>query len=102
MRYGRPPVLRQAEVLAILAAELSAGVNQKHNALLQFYLLLRDSDLRQLRPHHISTPRAAGPRRVERQQQKTSKMVLMPLPSLAAAIWQHYNGVPALSHVAEA
>ena len=58
-------------------------------------MLLRDVDLRALRPHHV-TPHdlpGYGPTPcVELFQQKTSEPVLIPLPPAAAAIWQRYGG----------
>ena len=96
VRYGRPPTLRRAEVLAILAAELSPELAQERDAfLLQLCLLLRDADLRALKPHHVSLRELPGRGAVlcvELYQQKTSEPVLIPLPPLAAAIWQRYEG----------
>jgi hypothetical protein len=51
-RYGRSPTLRQAEVRALLLAELLTDLAQERDAfLLQLLLLLRHVDLRQLKPH---------------------------------------------------
>jgi integrase len=95
-RYGRSPTLRQAEVRALLLAELPADLAAERDAfLLQLLLLLRDVDLRQLKPHHV-TPHdlpGLGPTLcLELFQQKTSEPVLVPLPPTAAAIWQRCGG----------
>lgn len=96
VRHGRSPSLRRAEVQALAAAELPADLAAERDMfLLQLHLLLRDVDLRALKPHHVS-PRdlpGHGPTLcVELYQQKTSEPVLVPLPPAAAAIWQRYGG----------
>lgn len=96
VRYGRPPTLRRAEVLALATAELPTELAQERDAfLLQLCLLLRDADLRALKPHHVSPrelPGIGAVLCVELYQQKTSEPVLIPLPPLAASIWQRYEG----------
>ncbi|RZK22404.1 MAG: hypothetical protein EOO56_08720 [Hymenobacter sp.] len=67
--------------------------------LLQALLLLRDSDLRKLRPHHVSTQGlpGLGPQLILTiHQHKTVDEVRVPLPPLASAIWQRYQGRPAV------
>ena len=95
-RYGRSPTLRQAEVRALLTAELPADLSQERDTFLfQLLLLLRDVDLRALQPHHIGPhdlPGHGPTLCVELYQQKTSEPVLIPLPPTAAAIWQRYGG----------
>jgi len=95
-RYGRSPTLRQAEVRALLTAELPADLSQERDAfLLQLLLLLRDVDLRSLKPHHVSAhdlPTYGPTLCVELYQQKTGEPVLIPLPPTAAAIWQRCEG----------
>jgi hypothetical protein len=52
-------------------------------------------DLRALKPHYVSPRDLPGHRPtlcVELYHQKTSELVLVPLPPAAAAIWQRYNG----------
>ena len=96
VRYGRSPALRVSEVQALFCAELVDELAEERDAfLLQLFLLLRDVDLRALRPHHV-TPHdlpGYGPTPcVELFQQKTSEPVLIPLPPAAATIWQRYGG----------
>lgn len=95
-RYGRSPTLRQAEVRALVAAELPTDLAAERDAfLLQLLLLLRDVDLRQLRPHHIGPhdlPGNGPTLCLELFQQKTSEPVLVPLPPAAAIIWQRCGG----------
>lgn len=95
-RYGRSPTLRQAEVQALLRAELPADLASERDAFLfQLLLLLRDVDLRALKPHHISPhdlPGYGPTPCLELFQQKTSEPVLVPLPPTAAAIWQRCGG----------
>ena len=96
VRYGRSPALRVSEVQALFGAALVDELAEERDAfLLQLLLLLRDVDLRALRPHHV-TPHdlpGYGPTPcVELFQQKTSEPVLIPLPPAAAAIWQRYGG----------
>jgi integrase len=95
-RYGRSPTLRQAEVRALFTAELPADLAQERDAfLLQLLLLLRDVDLRALKPHHVSAhdlPTYGPTLCVELYQQKTGEPVLIPLPPTAAAIWQRCEG----------
>ena len=96
VRYGRSPALRVSEVQALFGAEVADELAEERDAfLLQLLLLLRDVDLRALRPHHV-TPHdllGYGPTPcVELFQQKTSEPVLIPLPPAAAAIWQRYGG----------
>lgn len=96
VRYGRSPTLRRSEVLALAAAELPPDLAEERDAfLLQLYLLLRDVDLRALKPHHVSAHEMPGRGAlpcVELYQQKTSEPVLIPLPPVAAGIWQRYEG----------
>lgn len=95
-RYGRSPALRQSEVRVLLLAELPADLAQERDAfLLQLLLLLRDVDLRALKPHHVSAhdlPVYGPTLCVELYQQKTGEAVLIPLPPIAAAIWQRCQG----------
>ena len=95
-RYGRSPTLRQAEVRALLVAELPADLAAERDAfLLQLLLLLRDVDLRAIKPHHVSLhdlPGYGPTLCLELFQQKTSEPVLVPLPPTAAAIWQRCGG----------
>jgi len=97
VRQGRRPTLRRAEVLALAAAaDLAPDLLAERDAFLfQALLLLRDTDLRALKPHHVSAHELPGHGPtlcVELYQQKTSEPVLIPLPPAAATIWQRYGG----------
>ena len=92
VRYGRAPTLRRTEVLAILHAELPQDLAEERDVfMLQLLLLLRDVDLRSLKPHHISAhdlPGYGPTLCVELYQEKTGEPVRIPLPPPAAAIWE--------------
>jgi hypothetical protein len=95
VRYGRSPSLKRAEVQVLATAELPADLSAERDAFLLQLLLLRDVDLRALRPHHVSPHELPGyvpTLCVELYQQKTSEPVLVPLPPAAAAIWQRCGG----------
>ncbi len=96
VRAGRSPALRRAEVQALATAELPADLAEERDMfLLQLHLLLRDVDLRALRPHHVSLHELPGHGPtlcVELYQQKTSEPVVIPLPPAAVAIWQRCGG----------
>ena len=96
VRSGRAPTLRRAEVLALLHAELPTDLAEERDVfLLPLLLLLRDVDLRSLRPHHISAHELPGygpALCVELYQEKTGEPVRIPLPPPAAAIWQRWGG----------
>ena len=96
VRYGRALSLRAGEVRALMTAPVEEEVAAERDVFLfQMFLLLRDTDLRSLRPHHIA-PRELpgyGPTLcVELYQNKTGEPVLIPLPPAAASIWQRYGG----------
>ncbi|MDO7850409.1 phage integrase SAM-like domain-containing protein [Hymenobacter convexus] len=96
VRYGRALSLRVSEVRALMDASVEGQVDAERDVFLfQMFLLLRDTDLRGLRPHHVS-PRELpgyGPTLcVELYQNKTGEPVLIPLPPAAAVIWQRYGG----------
>jgi len=96
VRYGRALSLRAGEVRALMTAPVEEEVAAERDVFLfQMFLLLRDTDLRGLRRHHIS-PRELpgfGPTLcVELYQNKTGEPVLIPLPPTAAGIWQRYGG----------
>jgi len=99
VRYGRSPALQAAELRKLMALPLfeqEALERERDMFLLQTLLLLRDSDLRQLRPHHVSEMDLPGVGRVlvmSLRQVKTGDEVRLPLPPLAAAIWRKYEGV---------
>jgi len=103
VRQGKAVGLQRAEVLQLARAPLSPYLDRDRNVFLfQIMLLLRDSDLRALKPHHIQTRELPGygpTLCAELYQQKTGEPVLLPLPPLAVAIWQHYNGkLPVLTN----
>lgn len=96
VRYGRALSLRAGEVRALMAASVEEEIAAERDVFLfQMFLLLRDTDLRGLRSHHIA-PRELpgyGPTlSVELYQNKTGEPVLIPLPPAAADIWQRYGG----------
>jgi integrase len=95
VRYGRALSLRAGEVRALMAAPVEDEVAAERDVFLfQMFLLLRDTDLRGLRPHHVA-PRELpgyGPTLcVELYQNKTGEPVLIPLPPAAKSIWQRYG-----------
>ena len=99
-RYGRAPALQASELRQLIALPLcpereATLLVERDMFLLQTLLLLRDSDLRQLRPHHVSTQELPGPGPtpvLTIRQAKTNDETRLPLPPLAAAIWQRYAG----------
>jgi hypothetical protein len=98
VRYGRSPALQAAELRKLISLPLfeqEAIVQERDMFLLQTLLMLRDSDLRQLKPHHVTTldlP-GVGPTPVlSIRQVKTGDEVRLPLPPLAASIWAKYTG----------
>lgn len=97
VRYGRSLTLLQPEVQALAAAELPTDLAEERDMFLfQLLLLLRDVDLRALRPHHVTSHEVPGfgpTLCVELFQQKTSEPILIPLPPAAALIWQQRNGI---------
>jgi integrase len=99
-RYGRAPALQASELRQVIALPLcptkdAALLVERDMFLLQTLLLLRDSDLRKLRPHHVSPHELPG---VGQQliltihQDKTTDEVRVPLAPLAADIWRRYAG----------
>ncbi|RZK59588.1 MAG: hypothetical protein EOO59_07570 [Hymenobacter sp.] len=103
VRQGKAVGLRRAEVLELASAPLLPHLDRDRNVFLfQLLLLLRDSDMRALQPHHAQTRELPGygpTLCIELYQQKTGEPVLVPLPPLALAIWQHYHGrLPVLSN----
>jgi integrase len=98
VRYGRSPALQAHELRQLIALPLfeqDALAVERDMFLLQTLLMLRDSDLRQLKPHHVTTldlP-GIGPTPVlSIRQVKTGDEVRLPLPPLAADIWAKYQG----------
>ncbi|MGI4738485.1 MAG: hypothetical protein ACRYG7_25230 [Janthinobacterium lividum] len=96
VRYSKAVSLQRAEVLKLATVPLPPHLDRQRNVfLLQIMLLLRDSDMRALKPHHAQLRELPGygpTLCIELYQQKTGEPVLIPLPPLAAAIWQHYEG----------
>lgn len=98
VRYGRSPALQAAELRKLINLPLfeqDALAQERDMFLLQTLLMLRDSDLRQLKAHHVTTldlP-GSGPTPVlSIRQVKTGDEVRLPLPPLAAEIWARYQG----------
>jgi integrase len=103
VRHAKALGLQRAEVLQLASAPLPPHLDRDRNVFLfQMLLLLRDSDLRLLKPHHAQLRDLPGHGLtlcLELYQQKTGEPVLVPLPPLALTIWQHYNGqLPVLSN----
>ena len=100
VRYGRSPALQADELRRLVALPLfeQPALEQERDLfLLQTLLLLRDSDLRQLRPHHVTELELPGLGPVpvlSIRQAKTGDEVRLPLPPLAAAVWRKYGGRP--------
>jgi integrase len=98
VRYGRSPALQATELRQLLALPLFEQPEleiERDLFLLQTMLLLRDSDLRQLRPHHVTEMELPGVGLVpvlSIRQAKTGDEVRLPLPPQAAAIWRKYQG----------
>jgi integrase len=100
VRYGRAPALQATELRQLIALPLcprkdAALCVERDMFLLQALLLLRDSDLRRLRPHHVSRhelPAVGEQLILTIHQDKTTDEVRVPLPPLAATIWQRYEG----------
>ena len=96
VRYGRALSLRTGEVRALMTAPVEEEVAAERDVFLfQTFLLLRDTDLRGLRPHHIALRELPGygpTLCMELYQNKTGEPVLIPLPPAAASIWQRYGG----------
>lgn len=103
VRKGRPVSLRREELLTLLAYRptLPSLVHEQQRVAFQSLLLLRDSDLRQLQPHHVSEQELPGLGKVlvlEFYQKKTGDEVRLPLPPLAASIWRNWGGkVPVIT-----
>lgn len=96
-RRGRAPSLKRPEFFAMAAlAGLPAHLQRELDVwVFQVLLLVRDSDLRGLLPHHvreIDLPRYGPTLCAELYQQKTGEPVRLPLPPAAAAIWKKYDG----------
>lgn len=98
-RYGRAPALQQAELRALMALQATDEDLRAEAALFTFQtlLLLRDSDLRAVRPHHVAPvdlPGYPATPVLTFHQAKTGDEVR--LPPAAAAIWQACRGVLAV------
>ena len=99
-RYGRAPALQQGELRALMALEATDEDLRAEAALFTFQaLLLRDSDLRAVRPHHVvpvDLPGYPATPVLTFRQAKTGDEVRLPLPPAAAAIWQGWAGRPSV------
>lgn len=99
VRYGRSPALQADELRRLIAlpVEDQPFLSQARDLFLfQTMLLLRDSDLRQLRPHHVTQMDLPGVGQVavmSIRQMKTGDEVRLPLPPAAVAIWDKYAGL---------
>ncbi|MBH8558955.1 phage integrase SAM-like domain-containing protein [Hymenobacter negativus] len=98
-RYGRAPALQQHELRALMVLELTDDDLRAEAALFTFQtlLLLRDSDLRALRPHHVrlvDLPGYPATPVLTFHQAKTGDEVRVPLPPAAAVLWHGWEGQP--------
>jgi integrase len=99
-RYGRSPALRADELRYLLTMpffEQDALEQERELFVFQTLLLLRDSDLRALRTHHVeelALPGCGVVPVLTFRQQKTGDEVRLPLPPAAAAIWEKWEGLP--------
>ncbi|WP_167855508.1 phage integrase SAM-like domain-containing protein [Hymenobacter fodinae] len=96
-KYGRPASLRRDELAAIWKLQDLQPYLQREQERLMFQtlLLLRDSDLRKLKPHHVTEEDIPGCGRVpvlRFYQTKTNEAVAVPLPPIAATIWERWEG----------
>jgi integrase len=96
-RYGRAPALRADELRALLTLDqLEPDLAQERDLFVfQTLLLLRDSDLRALRAHHVEPQALPGYGSIPIatfRQAKTGDEVRLPLPPAAATIWARYEG----------
>ncbi|GAB3294004.1 hypothetical protein [Hymenobacter tenuis] len=98
-RQGRAASLKKDEFLALVNLPRDQIWNYMHKHLdlwiFQTLLLLRDSDLRALQPHHVKEldlPLYGPTLCAEIYQEKTMEPLHLPLPPLAASIWRRYNG----------
>jgi integrase len=99
VRKGRPVALRREEFLSLAAYRPKHPylLREQQRVVFQTLLLLRDSDFRQLRAYHVTEQDLAGVGRVlvlEFHQKKTGDEVRLPMPPLAASIWQAWGGQP--------
>ncbi|TGE23496.1 phage integrase SAM-like domain-containing protein [Hymenobacter metallicola] len=98
VRYGRAVSLRREELQAVLSVDLSSTPyleRERERMLFQTLLLLRDSDLRRIKPHHITEQELVGFGRLhvlEFYQKKTGEEVRLPVPPPAVDIWQRWEG----------
>lgn len=96
VRYGRAPALQAPEFARLLALkDLPPEIEEERDLFVfQAMLLLRDSDLRQLRPHHIGPVVLPGCGLVDVltfRQAKTGDEVRIPLPPAASEIWARWG-----------
>ncbi|MGY2133620.1 phage integrase SAM-like domain-containing protein [Hymenobacter sp. HD11105] len=96
-RYGRAASLGRDEFAQILQlTDLPAYLQrEKERTVFQTLLLLRDSDLRKLKAHHVSLEDIAGVGRVHvlrLYQTKTNEYLTLPLSPEAARIWEAWQG----------
>jgi integrase len=94
-RYGRFLSLNREELQRLLTAPLPPHSEElaieRDMFLFQLFTLLRDSDLRQLKLHHVSASKLPGVGPVhllDFYQHKTSDAVRLSLPAPAAEIFQ--------------
>ncbi|GAA4362263.1 hypothetical protein GCM10023185_30050 [Hymenobacter saemangeumensis] len=106
VRFGRAATLRPEELDAIRTLDLNPRtqgylIRERERLLFQTQMLIRDSDLRRIQPHHVTTEHLPGRGPVQLlafHQKKTGDQVRFPLPPLAASIWQAWQGkVPVIA-----
>ncbi|MCR5886692.1 site-specific integrase [Hymenobacter sp. J193] len=97
---ARPVALRAEEFLQLVHHKFTPSqqglADERDTFVLQTLVLLRDSDLRRLRPAYVRPLLLQGYAEpvpvVEMPQKKTDEEVAVPLPPLGAAIWEKYAG----------
>ncbi|MDO7846450.1 phage integrase SAM-like domain-containing protein [Hymenobacter sp. M29] len=106
VRFGRAVTLQQDELGALRRVELDPVrqgylIRERERLLFQTQMLVRDSDLRRIQPHHVTAEQWPGRGTVlvlSFHQKKTGDQVRFPMPPLAASIWQRWEGkVPLIS-----
>jgi hypothetical protein len=75
--------------------ELPADLAEERDVFLFQLLLLRDAEMRALKPHHVNQHELPGHGPtwcIDLYQEKTGEPVRIPLPPAAVAIWQRWGG----------
>jgi hypothetical protein len=100
VRFGRAVTLLQEELAALRRVELDPVkqgylIRERERIMFQTLMLVRDSDLRRIQPHHVVAEQWQGFGSLlvlSFHQKKTGDQVRFPLPPMAASIWQQWEG----------